>query len=113
MEIELGYLECGGSGRGTYWMLSYNLHSRLSGPGHPDRDRRIHWEAAKTRVLSVLKQRAERGEPGLQNAEVRRITHLDRQQVNRLIHELEKEGQVRIEGHGRGARYRYVGDSGR
>ncbi|MBW1739462.1 MAG: AAA family ATPase, partial [Deltaproteobacteria bacterium] len=91
METELGYLERGGTGRGTYWILSYDLHSRLSGPGHPDRDRRIDWEAAKTRVLSVLKQR----------------------QVNRLIHELEKEGQVRMEGHGRGARYRYVGDSGR
>ena len=113
METELGYLERGGTGRGTYWILRYDLHQRLSGPGHPERDRRIEWEAAKIRVLSVLKQRAERGEPGLQNAEVRRITHLDRQQVNRLIHELEKEGQVRMEGHGRGARYRYIGDSGR
>ena len=32
-----------------------------------------------------------------------------RQQVNRLIHELVEEGGVRIEGHGRGARYLYVG----
>jgi len=52
METELGYLERGGTGRGTYWILSYDLHSRLSGPGHPDRDRRIDWEAAKTRVLN-------------------------------------------------------------
>jgi len=34
---------------------------------------------------------------------------LDRKQVNRLIHELGKEGQVRIPGHGRGARYIYTG----
>jgi DNA-binding MarR family transcriptional regulator len=56
----------------------------------------------------VLKRRAEKEIPGIQNAEVRRITHLDRQQVNRLIHELEREGLVRIEGHGRGARYFFV-----
>lgn len=109
METELGYLDRGGTGRGTYWTLRHDLHRRLSGPGHAERDSRIDWEAAKTRVLSVLKKRAERGEPELQNAEVRGITHFDRQQVNRLIHELENEGQVQIEGHGRGARYRYSG----
>lgn len=108
MELDLRYLERGGTGRGTYWNLRPDLHRHLSVPGHPERDRRIDWEAAKTRVLSILKQRAERGEPGLRNAEVRQITHFDRQQVNRLIHELQAEGQVRIEGHGRGAMYRYV-----
>ena len=56
-----------------------------------------------------LKRRAEKGHQGLQNSEVRKITHFDRQQVNRLIHELEAEGLVRIEGHGRGARYHYSG----
>jgi ATP-dependent DNA helicase RecG len=109
MEADLGYLERGGTGRGTYWTLRYDLHRRLSAPGYPERDRRIDWEAAKTRVLSVLKKRAERGEPGLQNSEVRKIIHFDRQQVNRLVHELESEGQVELEGHGRGARYRYIG----
>lgn len=108
MELDLGYIERGGTGRGTYWILRPELHHRLSAPGHPERDRRIDWEAAKTRVLSILKQRAERGEPGLRNAEVRQIAHFDRQQVNRLIHELEAEGHVRIEGHGRGAKYCYV-----
>ena len=109
METLLGYLERGGAGRGTYWTLRHDLHRSLSASGHPERDRRIDWEAAKTRVLSVLKRRAEKGVPGLQNAEVRQISHFDRQQVNRLIHELEEEGQVRIEGHGRGARYTYTG----
>lgn len=108
METALGYLERGGTGRGTYWILRHDLHSRLSASGHPERDQRIDWEAAKTRVLSVLKRRAEKGGPGIQNAEVRRITHLDRQQVNRLIHELEEEGHVRIDGHGRGARYFFI-----
>src|SRR6266581_3532503 len=80
MERELGYLEGGGAGRGTYWTLRPDLHRRLSAPAHPERDRRLDWEAAKTRVLSVLKQRAERKEPGLSNADVRAITHFDRRQ---------------------------------
>lgn len=109
MARDFGYLERGGTGKGTYWTLRHDLHGRLAAPGHPERDRRIDWEAAKTRVLSILKQRAERAEPGLSNANVRQITHFDRQQVNRLIHELEREGQVKIEGYGRGAKYRYIG----
>lgn len=96
-------------GRGTYWVLRHDLHHRLSVPGHPERNRCIDWEADKIRVLSILKRRAEKGDPGLQNAEVRQIVHMDRQQVNRLIHKLEEEGQVRIEGHGRGARYSCIG----
>ena len=113
MERSFGYLERGGTGRGTYWTLRPDLYHRLSAPGHPERDRRIDWEAAKTRVLSVLRQRSERSQPGLTNAEVRGITHFDRFQVNRLIHELQNEGSVRVEGYGRGAKYVFVksGDS--
>jgi len=107
MELELGYVERGGTGRGTYWTLRHDLHRRLSAPGHPERDRRIDWEAAKTRVLSILKQRAERGEPGLSNAEIRQITHFDRAQVKRLMAELNREGTTWLEGRGRGARWRF------
>lgn len=46
------------------------------------------------------------------NAEVRAITRQNRQQVNRLIHELEAEG-VRLSGHARGARYVFVGSAAR
>lgn len=107
-----GYIERGGAGRGTWWRIAPHLHRQLAGPGHPERDQRIEWEAAKTRVLSVLMERARRGEPGLTNAEVRAITRQDRQQVNRLIHELETEG-VRLIGHARGARYVYAGPPAR
>jgi ATP-dependent DNA helicase RecG len=109
MERDLGYLERGGTGRGTYWNLRPDLHRRLSGPGHPERDRRIDWEAAKTRVLSVLKQRAERGKPGLSNAEIRQITRLDRNQVVRLMRELRPENpQIQEPGRGRWARYEWI-----
>ena len=109
MELDLGYLERGGTGRGTWWNLRPDLHRRLSAPGHPERDRRIDWEAAKTRVLSVLMDRAKRGEPGLSNEEIRRITHLDRNQARRLMQELMKENpQIRKTGERRWTRYTYA-----
>ena len=108
MERDLTYLERGGTGRGTYWMLRVDVHARLAAPGHPERDRRIDWEAAKTRVLSVLKQRAERGEAGLSNAEIRQITRLDRNQALGLMRELRDENpHISEPGKGRYARYRY------
>jgi ATP-dependent DNA helicase RecG len=104
-----GYLERGGSGRGTWWRMKPALHKRLNGMGHAERNQRIDWDVAKTRVLNMLKQRAKRGELGMSNAEVREVTGYDRQQVNRLIHELEPEA-VQLTGHGRGARYAFTGE---
>jgi ATP-dependent DNA helicase RecG len=111
MEVEMEYLERGGTGRGTYWMLRPDLHRRLIADGHPERDRRIDWEAAKTRVLSVLKQRSERNEAGFSNSEIRQITHLNRHQVLRLMRELiEENPRVELVGQGRFARYRFNED---
>lgn len=102
------YLERGGAGRGAWWRLKPALHRKLEGSGHAERDQRIDLDVAKTRVLNMLKARQRRGEAGLSNAEVREVTGYTRQQVNRLIHELEAES-VRMMGHGRGARYEYIG----
>lgn len=99
------YIEHGGSGRGTYWTLRPELYRRLAGASHHERDRRIDWEAAKTRVLSVLMERAKRGEEGLNNAEIRQITRFDRHQVKRMLRELRGETAVFVTGHGAGARY--------
>ncbi|WP_130646950.1 hypothetical protein [Methanofollis fontis] len=78
-------------------------------PFHPNRDRRIDWEAAKTRVLSVLRQRSMCGEGGLSNAEIRQIAHLDRYQAVRLMKELQHEDPAVVrEGVGKGSRYRYL-----
>jgi len=51
---------------------------------------------------------AETGADPLVNADVRRITGLDRHQVRRMIHEFRDDGLVVIEGHGRAARYLYA-----
>ncbi len=48
---------------------------------------------------------AMRGEAPVANDAVRRITKLDRWQVNRLTHALAREGNGWIDGHWRGARY--------
>ncbi|MCP1714262.1 ATP-dependent DNA helicase RecG [Methanocalculus alkaliphilus] len=110
METTRGYLERGGTGRSTYWTLRPDLHLRLMAPGHPERNRRIDWEAAKTRILSVLRQRSMRGEGGISNREIRQITHLDRYQVVRLMQQLqEEETHIDLEGKGRGSRYVYRG----
>lgn len=105
METGWGVLERGGVGRGTYWVLVPAVHRRLAAPGIPERDRRIEWEATKTRILSVLRQRARRGEPGLTNAEARAITHLDRRQVKCLLDELRREVGVDVSGTRRYARW--------
>jgi ATP-dependent DNA helicase RecG len=108
METDFGHLEHGGTGRGSYWTLRHDLHRRLSVLGYPERDRRIDWEAAKTRVLSVLMERARRKEPGLSNEEIRQITHYDRNQSRRLLLELMKENPaVKKGGERRWARYTY------
>jgi ATP-dependent DNA helicase RecG len=104
-----GYLERGGSGRGTYWTMAPALHRRLAGPGHPERDRRIDWEAAKTRVLSVLKERATRGDSGLRNSDIRQITLMSEQQVLRMMRELMAENPaIQAPGRGRWGVYRYL-----
>jgi ATP-dependent DNA helicase RecG len=108
MEAALGYLERGGTGRGTYWMLRPDLHRILSTSGHPERDRRIDWEAAKTRVLSILMERARRGEKGFTNKEIRQINHFNRHQVTRMLLEMRAENQdLQTVGHGAGARYEW------
>lgn len=108
MERDFGYLERGGTGKGRYWTLNPELQRLLAPEKNPDRLRRMDWEAAKTRVLSVLKDRAKKGN-GLTNEEIRRMTHLDRHQAWRLMDELRTEnpGRITKPGPGRGARYTY------
>jgi ATP-dependent DNA helicase RecG len=105
MEQRLGYLERGGAGRGTYWTLRPEIYRRIAGPGHPERDRRIDWEAAKTRVLSILIERARRGDLGLSNQEIRQILRYNREQTKRLMRELVAENVVVLKGAGRGAKW--------
>jgi len=86
-----GYIEHGGAGRGAYWSINPALYRKLSDTKDADMRRRIDWDAAKTRILSVLKERAKHGEPGLSNAEIRHITKYGRNHAYQLITELREE----------------------
>ncbi|MDO9034191.1 MAG: ATP-binding protein [Methanoregula sp.] len=106
MEHERSYLEHGGSGRSYYWSLVPSLHRELDLSGHPYGDRRIEWDAAKTRILSVLQQKQGRADMYLKNAEIRQITHLNRHQVTRLMNELMQENpSIKKDGKYRAAQY--------
>lgn len=104
MERDYAWLQRGGTGRGTYWTLSPGLAKELnpSGKAHF----RTDWEAAKTRVLSIMMQRYHSGQESLRNAEIRALTHFDCNQVFRLMRELQAENpQVSVAGHGASARH--------
>lgn len=101
-----GYIEHGGAGRGAYWCLHPELYKRLASDGQGEVRRRVDWEAAKTRILSILMERARRGEPGLSNKEIRQITRFDRNQVYRLMTELRQENPfLQSPGRGKYARH--------
>lgn len=103
-----GYIEHGGTGRGAYWCMHPELYNRLADDNQGEARRRITWEAAKMRLLSILMERAERGEPGLSNKEIRQLTRFDRSQARRLMHQLMQENaHVHTEGERRWTRYVY------
>lgn len=103
-----GYIEHGGTGRGAYWCMHPELYNRLADDNQGEARRRITWEAAKTRLLSILMERAERCEPGLSNTEIRQLTRFDRSQARRLMHQLmQEDANVCQEGERRWTRYVY------
>lgn len=104
-----GYVEHGGTGRSAYWSIRPELYNQLADDGHAETRRRIDWDAAKTRLLSILMERAKRGEPGLRNKEIRQITHFDRNQARRLMKELMHENAgLKQLGERRWALYEYI-----
>jgi ATP-dependent DNA helicase RecG len=108
MEHERGYLEHGGSGRSLYWILHPAIYRELELDGHPYGDRRTEWEAAKMHVLSMLRQQKDSPENYLTNADIRKITRLNRDQVKRLMRELrEQHPQIICDGIRRSAKYYY------
>lgn len=104
----LGFIEHGGTKRGAYWCIAPAIYAQLAGDGQAEKRRRIDWEAAKARVLSILMERSSRGETGLSNKEIRQITRYDRSQVTRLMSDLRHaHAEILTIGHGAGARYEW------
>lgn len=107
-----GYIEHGDNGRESYWRIHPELYDRLAQGGQSEVRRGIDWEAAKSRVLSILVERARQGEPGLSNREIRQITRLDRNQALRLMTQLRRENpDLQPPGRGKHARHEFDNDA--
>lgn len=98
MENSLKLIESGGTVKKKYYSLTRETYAMLERGVEYDRDKRLDRESIKMRILSILRER------NLTNTEIRQMTGMDRQQVLRLMRELETNG-VKIEGVGRGAHY--------
>ena len=110
MVADLRYLEPLDRGSGiAHWRLVPEVRARLSASPTVEYDPKANWTRLKTTVVRILVRRTNSDEAPLTNADVRRITGLDRHQVRRLVHELREEGLVEVAGRGRAARYVYMG----
>jgi ATP-dependent DNA helicase RecG len=101
---QLGYLIVRGRGRGASYSLRRDLGDRLRGRAAVDAELPLEEEAVRLRILALLKERGQ-----LTNAEIRRFSGFNRNQVYRLIKSLEAEGQVRLVGKGRSAHLVAIG----
>ena len=97
LETHLFMLEHGGTGRGALYRLSRRASAVLNEGVAYDMTRRLDREAIKVRILSLLKDRP------LRNADIRNFTDLGRQQVYRIMKELESDDLVYQAGHGQAA----------
>lgn len=71
------------------------------------RNRGAEWDSIKAMALAAIRSEAAQGRAPLANADLRRITGLDRHRVYRLVQQLVAEGAIRVDGHGRAATYVY------
>lgn len=87
-----------GRGRATTYGLRRPLSERLRGRAVTDADHPLEAEGVRLKILELLKERGR-----LTNAEIRDFSGYTRQQVLALEKALEREGQIELHGHGRGA----------
>lgn len=98
MENNLKLIKSGGTIKKKYYTLTREVYSMLEKAVDYYRDKRLDKESIKMRILSILKERT------LTNMEIRQMTGMSRQQVVRLMKELEEQG-VKIENKGRFSYY--------
>jgi ATP-dependent DNA helicase RecG len=99
LEANLLVVEHSGTGRGTIYRLSRRASAILNESVTYDMTRRLDREAIKVRILSLLKDRP------LRNSEIRDFTDLDRQQVYRVMKELERDDLILQIGYGQSAKW--------
>jgi ATP-dependent DNA helicase RecG len=93
-----GLLVAHGRGRATTYGLPRPLSERLRGRGITDADHPLEAEGVRLKILELLRERGR-----LTNAEIRDFSGYSRQQVLAVEKALERGGQIKFHGHGRGA----------
>lgn len=95
---EKEYLVVRGRGRGASYELRQDLAERFRDRPAVNAGVLLEEEGVRLRILALLRQRGR-----LNNSEIRRFSGFSRVQVYRLIKQLEKGGEIRFVGKGRGA----------
>ena len=107
LDSKFAVLESHSRGMDTKWRLRAEVERRLTSDTSPTRSRQAQMEAAISTILRVLRERHERGEPGLSNAEIRDLTSLDREQVKYVMRKIRQDGMV-TSSRGAGAVWTYI-----
>lgn len=105
MALSRRYLKRSGAEPTHHWTLRRDVRRRLVGPDQANRTQRDAWRDARRRILGELQRRATSGHEGLSNAEIRELTHFDRESAKKLLRELRDEGSVQVSGAGRYSRW--------
>ena len=91
MERGRGYLQRMLTGQEAAWALRREMYDRIYDERLWKRQRRWYREKLKERVLHILKQRAEEGDEGISNAEIRQMTRLKANRSRTLLYEMMSE----------------------
>jgi hypothetical protein len=79
------------TGQESAWALRREMYDRIYDERLLKRQRRWYREKLKERVLHILKQRAEEGDEGISNAEIRQMTRLKANRSRTLLYEMMSE----------------------
>jgi ATP-dependent DNA helicase RecG len=103
-----GILESYGRGKDATWRLRAEFERRLTSETSPTRSRQAQMEAAISTILRTLRDRHEKGKQGLSNADIRKLTSLDREQVKYIMRKIKKEGMAEAVGRGGATVWHFV-----
>jgi len=91
MDRERGYLQRMFTGQEAAWALRREMYDRIYDERLLKRQRRWYREKLKERVLHILKQRADEGDAGISNAEIRQMTRLKSHRSCTLLYEMMRD----------------------
>jgi ATP-dependent DNA helicase RecG len=101
--MAMGVVESIGRGRGTRYLLSRRFHAAVGQRGAYTRRRGLDREENKALLLRHLREQARTGCPMSELQQV--LPTKSRDQIKNLLYELRNQGQVRLEGQRRWARW--------